>query len=327
MRIWALVAVVGLAMAGVAFGQGEPPKVETSAPPAVVVMQGPPPAGTAQGTAGAGVTADPALWIVTNGKATVYLFGTVHVMKPDVHWETPKVAAALKSSSTLYLEIANTGADAAEALQPLMISLGMDAEHPLSTKISKDDVALLDTEMKKMGQGEAQLEPMQPWLVYVMLSVLPPMEAGYDPANGIDPQLQKQAAAQGKPVKGFETADQQLHVLADFPQPEQVALLHETIQELPKAVEQTNEMVADWEHGDVAAIAKMENEDLETKHPDLYKKLLVDRNQAISAKIAALLKDPATGTVFVAVGAAHLAGADSIQKDLEKQGFASVRVE
>jgi uncharacterized protein YbaP (TraB family) len=310
--------VVGLA-AGIAFGQGEPPKVETSALPAAAAQSA--------GTASAVIHAHPALWMVKNGKTTVYLFGTVHVMKKDVDWETTEVTNALKSSSALYLEIADTGPDAQKALQPMVMSLGIDAGHPLSTKISKEDVAALDAALKPLGQGEAAIEPMQPWLVYLTVSMLPAMQAGYDLTSGIDQQLQKEAVAAGKPVKGFETAEGQLHVLADFPQAEQVALLHETIQELPKAVDQTNEMVADWESGNVAAIAKMENEDLEKKHPDLYKKLLVDRNVAIADKIAALLKDSATGTVFVGVGAAHLAGPDSIQKDLEKQGFAAVRVE
>jgi uncharacterized protein YbaP (TraB family) len=310
--------VVGLA-AGIAFGQGEPPKVETSAPPAAAAQSA--------GTASAVIHAHPALWMVKNGKTTVYLFGTVHVMKKDVDWETTEVTNALKSSSALYLEIADTGPDAQKALQPMVMSLGIDAGHPLSTKISKEDVAALDAALKPLGQGEASIEPMQPWLVYLTVSMLPAMQAGYDLTSGIDQQLQKEAVAAGKPVKGFETAEGQLHVLADFPQAEQVALLHETIQELPKAVDQTNEMVADWETGNVAAIAKMENEDLEKKHPDLYKKLLVDRNVAIADKIVGLLKDPGTGTVFVGVGAAHLAGADAIQKLLEKQGFAAVRVE
>jgi uncharacterized protein YbaP (TraB family) len=324
MRIRCGVVAVGLGLASVAFGQGEP-KVETSAPPSgTVVVKVPGRAGQA---ADASVKATPAMWVVKNGKTTVYLFGSVHVMKKGVAWETPKVADALKQSGTLYLEIADTGPAAMQAMQPLLMSLGMDAEHPLSTKISADDVATLDAAMKKLGQGEAQLEPMQPWLVYLTMSALPMIQAGYDPSSGIDRVLQDEATAQGKPVKGFETGEQQLHYLADFPQAEQVALLHETLEELPKAVPQINEMVEDWEKGDVDKIAAMENDDLMKKHPDLYKKLLVDRNVDIANTIAGMLKDPAAGTVFVAVGAAHLAGPDSILKDLEKDGFTAARVE
>ena len=85
-------------------------------------------------------------------------------------------------------------------------------------------------------------------------------------------------------------------------------------------------IVADWTRGDVEKLAALENDDLK-RHPELYDRLLVKRNQGFAHAIAALLKDPTTGTVFVAVGAAHLAGPDSVQKMLEKQGFTIVREE
>jgi uncharacterized protein YbaP (TraB family) len=311
-KLAAGVVGVGLACAGAAaYAQGEPPKVETMAP-----------------AASAGTEATPAMWVVKKGPTTVYLFGTVHVMKKDVHWETAKFEAAFKASPTLYLEIADIGPEAQAAMRPMIMKMGMDADHPLSEKISKEDVALLDTEMKSLGApGETVVDKMQPWLVYLTLSVLPAMQAGYDPASGIDPALQKMATAAGKKIDGFETAEEQVHYLADFPQAEQVALLHEELEDLPKSVDKTNEMVADWEHGDVAKIAAMENDDLKAKHPELYQKLLVDRNVAIARKVEGILKDPASGTVFVAIGAAHLAGPDSIQKMLEKDGFESERVD
>jgi len=274
------------------------------------------------------VQANPAMWSVKGVHGTVYLFGTVHVMKPGVRWETAKEQAAFKSSGTLYLEIADTGEDAMKALQPMVLSLGMDTEHPLSTKISKDDVATLDAALKKMGAaGEASVEPMQPWLVYLTLSMLPAVQAGYDPSSGIDRVLQGEAKTANKPVVGFETAQDQMHVLADFPTAEQAVLLHETLEELPQSVEKTNEMVAEWERGDVDKIAAMEDGELRLKHPDLYQKLLVSRNEKMAATIAGLLKGPSTGTVFVAVGAAHLAGPDSLQAMLAKQGFVAVREE
>ena len=277
--------------------------------------------------AGAGeVQATPAMWSVKGAHGTVYLFGTVHVMKPTVRWETEKEQAAFKASGTLYLEIADTGEAAMKAMQPLLLSMGMDTAHPLSTKISKEDVAALDVEMKKLGgAGESVVEPMQPWLVYLTLSMLPTVQAGYDPASGIDHVLQGEAKAAGKAIVGFETAEEQLRILAGFPAAQQAVLLHEALEELPKSVEKTNEMVEDWERGDVEKIAAMEDGELKTKHPDLYEKLLVSRNEKMAATLGGLLKDPATGTVFVGVGAAHLAGPDSLQAMLAKQGFVAVR--
>ena len=241
---------------------------------------------------------------------------------------TPKVEAALKASPTLYLEIADIGPAGQEAMKQSILQTGLDPDQPLSTKISKEDLAVLDREIKKLGLPEEQaFEPMQPWVVYLTLSVLPAMKAGFDPASGIDRELLTRAEASGKKIRGFETAEEQFHLLADMPQAEQVALLHDELDQLPASVAQTEEMVADWEHGDVAKIAALENDEMKAKHPDIYQKLLVNRNKAIAAKIADILKDPSGGTFFVAVGAGHLAGGDSLQNMLAKDGFVAERLE
>ena len=95
--------------------------------------------------------ATPAIWRVQGAHETVYLFGTVHVLKPEMHWETGKVAEAFAKSNALYLELAKV--DDVAAAQPLVMQLGMDPEHPLSTKITKEDVGLLDAAAK--GHGDA----------------------------------------------------------------------------------------------------------------------------------------------------------------------------
>jgi uncharacterized protein YbaP (TraB family) len=272
--------------------------------------------------------ATPALWQVQGVHGTVYLYGSVHVMKPDVVWETARVKDALKASDVLYLEIADLDPASAQAMQPMVAQLGMDAEHPLSTKISKADVDLLDAAVKKLGlPGESSFEPMKPWLVYLTLSVLPAVQAGYEPGSGIDQKILAEAQSENKPVKGFETASEQLHYLADFPQAQQVELLHQTLVDLPKSTARVDEMVDDWTRGDVDKIAAVENDEMKVKYPALYAKLLVSRNEHFAGVLDALLKDPATGTVFVTIGAAHLAGPDSVLKMLEKKGFSARRVE
>jgi uncharacterized protein YbaP (TraB family) len=272
--------------------------------------------------------ATPAMWTVKGVHGTVYLFGSVHVMKPGVDWETDKVKAALKGSDTLYLEVADMDPESMKAMQPMVLQMGMDAEHPLSTKISKDDVELMDKAVKALGMpGESMFEPMRPWMAYLTLSVLPAIQAGYQPDSGIDEKLLAEGKGETKPVKGFETAEQQLHYLADMPETEQVELLHQALVDLPKSTAQMDEMVADWTKGDVEKIAAMENDEMKGKYPALYQKLLVKRNENFAAALTTILKDPKTGTVFVTIGAAHLAGPDSVMKMLEKNGFTAVRVE
>jgi uncharacterized protein YbaP (TraB family) len=272
--------------------------------------------------------ATPAMWKIKGVHGTVYLFGSIHVMKKDVHWETAKVKDALAASDTLYLEIAGLDDASLQAAQPQILQMGTDSEHALSTKISKDDVTLLDGAVKSMGlPGEQALEPMQPWLVYLTISVLPAIQAGYDPSSGVDKTLDAEEKQAGKTVKGFETMTEQMHFVADLPAPLQAQMLHQALVDLPKSVSQTDAMVADWTRGDVEAIAKLDNDEMKVKYPELYDRLLVKRNERFADALAAVLKDPATGTVFVTIGAGHLAGPDSVLKMLETRGYAAVRVE
>jgi hypothetical protein len=272
------------------------------------------------GTPAKKIPATPAIWRVKGAHGTVYLFGSVHVMKPDVDWESGKVKTAFDSADTLYLEIANI--DDTAAAQPLLLQYGLDPQHPLSEKISKEDLGALDSAVKAIGlPGETMMEPMRPWLVSMTLSILPMVKAGYAPDSGIDMLLLKQTKQASKPVKGFETLEQQIHLVADVPEAEQIAMLHKDLEELDKSTAQMNELVAAWEKGDVEKIGSIDNEELATRYPAVYKRMVVDRNARWVTTLDGVLKDPGTGTVFVAVGAAHLAGPDSVIKLLEKNGW------
>jgi uncharacterized protein len=281
----------------------------------------------APAVAASATTVNPAMWKIKGAHGTVYLFGSIHVMKKGVDWQTAKVKEALSASDTLYLEIAGVDDASVAAEQPEMMRLGTDMDHPLSLKISKEDVTALDGAVKAMGlPGESALEPLQPWLASLTISLLPIVQAGYDPSSGIDKVLQAEVK-DTKPVKGLETLDDQIHTLSDLPAAQQAAMLHQTLADLPTAVKDLDATVADWEKGDVDAIAKRNNEETRAKYPELYERLLVKRNVHFADEIAALLKDPATGTLFVTVGAAHLAGPDSVLKMLEARGYKAERVE
>jgi uncharacterized protein YbaP (TraB family) len=264
------------------------------------------------------VQANPALWIVKGSHATIYLFGTIHILKPGIDWHTAKVESAIAASQTLCEEVADI--DNPDSLKPLINELGTDPTHPLSTKITKDDLALLDTAIKQMGApGESVLEPLRPWLAGITLSVLPMIKAGYDPQSGVDLALSAEFKAAKKPVNGLETMEQQLHFFADMPVADEVESLHLQLKELDHATKDIDSTVAAWEKGDVETIAKIENEDFIKEYPTLYQKLVVKRNKAWTEQLVTLLKGE--GTTFVAVGAGHLAGPDSLQKMLTASGY------
>lgn len=261
--------------------------------------------------------AEPAIWVVKGPHATVYLFGTIHALKQDHPWQSAKIDAAIKDSKTLWLEIPDI--DDLSSMQPMILELGMDPAHPLSTKLSPDQVDKLKKAASALPGGEALLEPMKPWLAGMMLSLAPVLEAGYDPNSGVEFSLKPEFTKANKPVKGFETAQQQIHYFADMSDKAQVDFLSSEIEDADTAADKFNELVAAWYAGDVSKIDALNNADFRDKYPNLFQILVVKRNQNFTAQIQEMLKGDDVS--FVAVGAGHLVGKDGVPAMLEKLGY------
>jgi uncharacterized protein YbaP (TraB family) len=267
--------------------------------------------------------ADPALWTVKSPTATLYLFGTVHVLPKDAHWHYPALDDALAASDKLYVEEDD---DDPLTMQMLVMQYGMDLQHPLSDRLDATDRARLDSAAKDSGVmgGAATLDAMKPWLAALTIAVAPIVKAGYDPKSGADKQLERAFKAAGKPVAAFETAGEQIRFFADLPDTLQMDLLRNALDEYAEGPKQVKALIEDWQAGDTAAIAEIVNGGMQEHYPNLYQVLLVDRNRNWAKQIVELLNQHAT--IFVAVGAGHLAGSDSVQAQLAKLGIASERV-
>jgi uncharacterized protein YbaP (TraB family) len=271
--------------------------------------------------AGAAAHAEPAIWVVKGPHATVYLFGTVHLLKPDAAWLTPKIQQAFDASGDLTLEIANI--DDPAATQPFVKQLGFDPAHPLSKVLDAKDAAKLATAETALHLKPELVDPMRPWLAALTLTIVPMVEAGFDPSAGADRELKARADARHEPVLGFETGEQQLRLFADLPPKQEIGLLRESLDEYGDALARADELGKAWEAGDVEHISKLVNEDMKQQDRALYDLVLVNRNKAFAQKIAERLKGD--GVSFVAVGAGHLAGADSVQAQLAKMGIKAER--
>lgn len=273
--------------------------------------------------AGAAAHAEPALFVVRSGTATVHLFGTIHVLKPGTVWESEKIRAAFDASADLWLEVKDLDDTAAQV--PLMQKYGIDMEHPLSSKLPPADVQRVDAALKQAGQaaGEPAVEPLRPWLVGMMLGIAPALQAGLDPKSGVDIALKADADKAGKKLVGLETAEQQMRYFADMNPQDEVGFLRSVLDDVKAGPDKLLAMLAAWEAGDVETLGKLVMEDDANNDPGLYKTIFVDRNTAWAARLAERLKGG--GVSFVAVGAGHLAGPDSLIVQLRKLGFVVTR--
>jgi uncharacterized protein YbaP (TraB family) len=311
-----LLILLGLTAAGIAGAQTAAPVQ----PPAraIVTIQD---ALDAMKAAPAPVDADPALWVVKDADTTIYLFGTIHVLKPGLSWFDEGVKKAFDSSDELVLEMVQP--DAA-TMQKIVLAKAITAGGAkLPNRLPDNDQVRYMNTLSYLGLPLNAFDRTAPWFAATNLSILPLLKLGYDPSSGPETVLTAAATASKKPIVGLETAEQQIGFLSGLPQPVQMTFLESTLKDMPKTAENMDKMVGAWSRGDPATLGDIMNDGIKDS-PELAKTLLFDRNARWAQWIKARLAKP--GTVFIAVGAGHLAGKQSVIEQLKALKLTATRV-
>ena len=262
----------------------------------------------------------PALWVIRDADSTVYLFGAVHLLRPGAAWGSDKVDAAFDSASDVWFEVVNP--DDQTAMMTAIRDHGLSPERPLSSRLTEPEKARLDAAVRAMGMDPAQIDPMRPWFAAMLVGVTPLTTAGYDPTAGVELNLRARATAAGKTLHGFETLDQQLAGLAGMTDEGQTTYLRHYLAHSDEAVSEMDRLVAGWTVGDleaVSAYARANGRDISDETHEIF---MARRNADWAGQIETLLAG--SGTAFIAVGAAHLVGEDSVQALLADKGIQAV---
>lgn len=263
----------------------------------------------------------PALWVVRDADSTVYLFGSLHVLRPETQWRTARIDAALDSASDVWFEITNP--DDHAGIGAIMQTKGMDPSRPLSSLMTPEQFAAFDTAARAMGGTAAQMDTMRPWLAAFMVAMGPLTKAGFNPATGVDIVLRDRAVAAGKSVHGFETADSQINLIANASEEAQLAYLNHSVSTADTAAADLDQMIAAWARGNTSGVARYNRENTGDVHPELHQVMLARRNANWADQIVERMKG--SGTSFVVVGAAHLSGPDNVPDLLAARGLSVTR--
>lgn len=281
-----------------------------------------PAAETATAPTAATTGADPALWVVKDEDTTIYLFGTVHVLKPGLSWFDEAVKDAFDKSDQLMLEMVMPE-DQAELANTTMALAVDQSGKTLSSRLDADQLKAYQAALAGLGLKPTQLDMFEPWFAAATLSMLPLGKLGYDPEQGVEKLLTRFAKDSGKPVIGFETLTEQLGFLDTLPEKVQVSYLNTVVKDIDKTGPMLDKLVMQWSQGDPEALAVTMNESM-ADTPEVAKALLWDRNLRWADTLKARMDQP--GTVFVAVGAGHLAGEKSVQDYLKERGLTAERI-
>ena len=261
----------------------------------------------------------PALWVVEGrtGEIEAYLFGTIHALPDGVEWQTPALTKALRQSGPLVVEISEL--DDSGELATIFTELANTSGQPaLSARVSKPLQSKMAQALKQGGFKDQDFASIETWAAALTLA----QAVSYgDPENGVDRVLMQQ----GKDVLVLEGARRQLSIFDQLPERDQRDLLEAVIEEAGMDQrQQYEELVTMWLTGDMQTLAR-ENREGMLADAELRDALLVKRNADWTGKITAWMaqKDP----LFVAVGAAHLAGDDGLPALLAAQGYTIRRIQ
>lgn len=263
----------------------------------------------------------PALWKVADNDTTIYMFGTIHALPSDVDWYDAEISAAVSSSDAIITEIKMDPASM-NAMQQLSLEKGMlPAETSLRSLLTVDQKTTYEGALGKLGMPAAAFDRFEPWMAGLTLTMLPLMQQGYSADAGVDKVILSKAGEREQ--LALETAEFQIGIFDGMPQEAQIAFMIEAAGGVDQIKPTLDSMVAEWVEGDPVALAAIMNEGM--TDPTIGEALLYSRNRNWADWIDTRLDQP--GTVFMAVGAGHLAGENSVQDYLAQRGIVSARVQ
>jgi len=238
--------------------------------------------------------ANPALWIAADGDTKIYLFGTFHALDGKSAWFNDEVEAAFDGSQELVLE---TLVPKLPNMKPAAAARPVGAMAPVAGSAS-----FLSSTKMVMSAGRSQ---------------------GMSTNHGADTILRDAAEATGKRVDGLETFEFQLGMFSKLPPAPKSASRAQQTATMQALSGVLIKLQAAWNRGDAEGFTPMLNQ-MRANSPDMYQMMFAERNSRWAEWIAKRLEQP--GTVFVAVGAGHLAGSDSVQAKLARLGVGTARI-
>ena len=262
----------------------------------------------------------PALWTLSDEDTTIYLLGTVHLLRPGSEWQSEMIAQAVADADTVVFEADTASPEAQRALIGFYTSRGVFLDGTqLTGLLSEAERAELYRALESIGWPVGAIEPLRPWRAAIDLSVKAMLDEGFDPDAGVERMIEREAQKNGAEFLFLETVEDQLGGLASLDLCDQLDFLMATVQTLDDTGPSLDFLVDEWTDGDVDGIsALMANPEMLGSEP-VYRVMMTERNQRWVPQIAALLDRP--GNVLIAVGAGHLAGDDSVIRMLRDEGY------
>ena len=267
-------------------------------------------------------TALHSLWELHGKHNTVYLLGSIHVLRPDDYPLAPAVLNAYTNAKSLVMEINLDDIDSDQLSAEMLSSAMLPDGKTLPDILGPKRYSHAETLAHQLGVDLATFNQFAPWFAAEAISQLQLAQLGFDAQSGVEMYFLGQARKDGKSIAGLETVHDQIALFEALSMDQQAQYLVSSLEQAHDLPKEVADMVHAWQRGDTAWFEGEMASEL-GNDPALYQSVLAARNRKWIPKIEALLDDDKNYLVIVGTG--HLIGHNSVIDLLKKDGIGATQ--
>lgn len=262
--------------------------------------------------------AETSVWMVEKDGARAYLGGTSHLLRSTDYPLPKEFSSAYDAADTVVFEV-NPGEIGSPDFQREVMTQAIYPEGKgLDQVLSKETYSRLIAEAGKVGLEAAAIRRMKPAMVTLALLSAELAKLGVT-QRGVDFHFYERAVTDGKSLGALETPKEQIGFIFKLGEGDEDNFIRYMLEDIGRTGEVIDPMIDAWRAGDTAAIDRLALADMREQFPDVYKMLIVDRNERWEGQIEKLIASPPTELILVGVG--HLVGQDGLVRVLRSRGY------
>lgn len=262
--------------------------------------------------------AQTSIWQVSNGKNTLYLGGTFHMLKPSDYPLPIEFEDVYKKVNWLVFETDMDQLSSPEFQQKFLAAMSLPSGQILADHLSAEAYAELIRYAAKNKMDTARLQRFKPQMIALIITLEELKKYGLT-AEGVDSYLGNKAKADKKMMTQLESIEDQIEYISTMGKDNESGLILQTIEDMEELPKVLNAMTTAWRNGDDKGLFENGIKPMLEDYPKVYQSLLVERNNNWMGKIEKLLAHPEEK--FILVGALHLIGQDGLLQQLKKRGY------
>lgn len=262
------------------------------------------------------------LWELHGKHNTVYLLGSIHVLRLGDYPLAPALLEAYGNAKSILMEV-NLEEIGSEQVQAEMLASAILPDgRTLPDVLGQTRYGRAAALAHEAGVELSLFDQFAPWFAAEAISQMQLTQLGFQPDAGVEMYFMERARTDGKSVAGLETVHDQISLFQTMPLDTQAEYLVTSLEQAHDLPKEVDSMVHAWQRGDMQWFANQLESEF-GRDPRLYQSVLGARNRKWVPKIEALLNEDKNYLVIVGTG--HLAGPGSVIDLLKKDGIGATQ--